>query len=99
MYFIDNKDNNIGHGSYLISSNGYSWSHSQQSNNIAVVSFKFKQNDQIEITYDKSKISLLNKSTNQKYDLKISLNEVEEKDIYFCANLCSEGDTVQILDD
>jgi hypothetical protein len=50
IYFL-NLDNNLGHGSYLISSNGYSWSHTEQANNIAVVSFKFKEGDLIQLEY------------------------------------------------
>jgi len=46
-----NSDNNLGHGSYLISSNGYSWSHTEQTNNITVVTFKFKEGDLIQLEY------------------------------------------------
>lgn len=84
----------MGHGSYLISSNGYSWSHTEQSNNITVVGFKFKEGDMVQLEYDKAKITYTNKSSNEKHELKIAFNEAEEKDIYFCANLCSEGDAV-----
>jgi hypothetical protein len=42
----------IGHGSYLISSNGYSWSHSQKEFNSAFKSFTFVVNDVIFIEYD-----------------------------------------------
>ncbi len=39
---------NLGHGSYLISSNGYTWSSSKQANNSAYVgSFNFTTNDYI----------------------------------------------------
>lgn len=47
--YLITSDNNLGHGSYLISSNGYSWSHTEQSNNIAIVNFKFKEGDIVQI--------------------------------------------------
>lgn len=64
VYFLSNVDNNLGHGSYLISSNGYSWSHTEQSNNISVVGFKFVLNDVIQIEYEKSKIKFWNRNSN-----------------------------------
>lgn len=67
-------DNNLGHGSYLISSNGYSWSHTEQANNIAVVAFKFKEGDIVQIEYEKVKLIFLNKITNEKYELKLAFN-------------------------
>jgi hypothetical protein len=42
----------IGHGSYLISSNGYSWSHSVKEFNSAFKCFSFVVNDIVYIEYD-----------------------------------------------
>jgi hypothetical protein len=39
------------HGSYLISTNGYSWSHSQTAFNSAQKSFSYAEGDTIKITY------------------------------------------------
>ena len=39
--------NNIGHGSYLISANGYSWSHSLKDFNSTNKSFTFATGDTI----------------------------------------------------
>lgn len=43
---------NIGHGSYLISSNGYSWSHSTKELNSAFKTFQFAVNDTVYVEYD-----------------------------------------------
>lgn len=43
---------NTGHGSYLISSNGYSWSHSVKEFNSAFKTFQFTVNDIVYIEYD-----------------------------------------------
>ena len=42
----------LGHGSYLISSNGYSWSHSIQGDNSVYKSFQFTTNDVIRMELD-----------------------------------------------
>ena len=43
------------HGSYLISTNGYSWSHSQPEFNAATKSFSFHSGDVIKIEYFSNK--------------------------------------------
>ena len=43
---------NIGHGSYLLSSNGYTWSHSDKNYNSVYKGFSYGINDIIEMTYD-----------------------------------------------
>jgi hypothetical protein len=40
-----------GHGCYIISSNGGSWSNYESSNNRVVKSFHFKENDTILVEY------------------------------------------------
>ncbi len=77
VYINNILDSNLGHGSYLISSNGYSWSHTEQSNNIAVVTFKFKEGDLIQLEYEKTKLIFSNKNSNDKYELKLAFNEAE----------------------
>ena len=42
----------IGHGSYLISTNGYSWSHSIKEFNSAYKTFQFTVNDTVFMEYD-----------------------------------------------
>jgi len=44
---------NINHGSYMISNNGYSWSHSVLEFNSAHKSFHFVVGDTIYVEYDK----------------------------------------------
>ena len=48
----DQHANNIGHGSYLISTNGYTWSHSVKEFNSAFKSFQFNVNDTVYVQYD-----------------------------------------------
>jgi len=43
---------NIGHGSYLISTNGYTWSHSVKEFNSALKTFPFTTNDTVYIEFD-----------------------------------------------
>jgi hypothetical protein len=44
--------NNLGHGSYLISCNGYSWSHSKKEDNIVNNTFVFAAGDIITVEFD-----------------------------------------------
>ncbi|CAD8117262.1 unnamed protein product [Paramecium sonneborni] len=86
---------NIGHGSYLISNNAYSWSHLQKDLNSAHKSFDFGVGDIIivEVDIPKKKITWYKK----KSQLKFSMNLDTNLDLYPCANLCSPGDTVEIV--
>lgn len=43
----------IGHGSYMISNNGYSWSHSAPEFNSAHKTFHYAVNDIVYMEYDK----------------------------------------------
>lgn len=52
------------HGSYLISANGYSWSHSQPEFNSAFKSFIFSQGDIVFIQYSVSENSICFRSKN-----------------------------------
>lgn len=49
---------NIGHGSYLISTNGYTWSHSVKEFNSAFKCFQFTINDVVYIEYDPQNLKL-----------------------------------------
>ncbi|CAD8205353.1 unnamed protein product [Paramecium octaurelia] len=86
---------NIGHGSYLISNNAYSWSHLQKDLNSAHKSFDFGVGDIIVIEVDipKKKITWQKKKT----QIKFTMNLDTSQDLYPCANLCSPGDTVEII--
>jgi hypothetical protein len=48
-FFNDTKHN---HGSYLISANGYCWSHSEPLFNSVAKSFSFKEGDAITVYYN-----------------------------------------------
>jgi len=50
--------NSIGHGAYMISSNGYSWSHSSKEDNMANKSFLFANEDVIVCLFDPVKKQL-----------------------------------------
>ena len=63
-----------GHGMYLISANGYTWSHSQSEDNSKVGSFSFYTGDTIILEYDSLSSQLLFKKhdSNHSRTLKIS---------------------------
>lgn len=49
MCILDYLDESLGHGSYLLSNNGYSWSHTRKEDNINPCGYKFAQDDKIEV--------------------------------------------------
>ncbi len=52
MYIVVYADDNLGHGSYLLSSNGYIWSTSEATDNIAKKGFEFKNGASILVEFD-----------------------------------------------
>jgi hypothetical protein len=50
MYFLDNfLDNDVGHGSFLLSNNNYSWSHAFKPNNLQTTTFSFAEGNIVKI--------------------------------------------------
>lgn len=89
---------NIGHGSYLISTNGYTWSHSIKEFNSAFKCFQFTVNDIVYIEYDPLNLKLRFRKNqgNEKYELDIVAPP--SGDVYHpCVNLCSTGDSVELI--
>lgn len=92
---------NIGHGSYLISTNGYTWSHSIKEFNSSSKCFSFTNNDIVYIEFDPINLKLRfrknqGKDPKEKYEL--SITAPPAGDAYHpCVNLCSTGDSVEII--
>jgi hypothetical protein len=91
----------IGHGSYLISSNGYSWSHSVKEFNSAFKSFNFVVNDIVYIEYDPVALKLRfrkNESIDVKDRFELDIVAAPAGDNYHpAANLCNVNDSVEII--
>lgn len=60
------KFNKLGHGAYLVASNGGIWSTSNNSKNNLIKSFKFTANDVIIVNYEKEKNSVTFSKKGQK---------------------------------
>lgn len=92
---------NIGHGSYLISTNGYTWSHSVKEFNSSSKCFNFTTNDTVFIEFDLINLKIRfrkNQSTNAKDKYELSIVPPPAGDYYHpCVNLCSTGDSVEII--
>lgn len=91
--------NNLGHGTYLVSSNGYSWSHSKKEDNVSFKNFHFEKNDTIYIEFDpQAQVINYYKIDNQqtaKFTLSVEIPPKEE--VYACVNLCNKNDSVEIV--
>lgn len=89
---------NIGHGSYLISGNGYSWSHSQKDFNSAYKSFSYTTGDIIHIQYNSYEKKLKFYKNEKEKEFILDIEDPPYDDEYTPSiNLCSVGDTVEII--
>ena len=66
-----NKDESLGHGSFLLSNNGYTWSHSNSEDNIHSCLFTFKQDNTVEVTLSPNDISFKVNDNPNPFKLKI----------------------------
>ena len=95
-----NTDSTIGHGSFLLSTNGYTWSHSKAEDNIKLKAFEFDTGTNVGVTFDPHNLKLIytNLTTHETYEQLLDLTEAEKTGgINFCANLCSCADEVRIV--
>jgi hypothetical protein len=98
MYMPLNSDEVLGHGSYLLSNNGYTWSHSSSEDNIHACLFTFKQDQIVEVTLEPDHLLFKVGETVAPFKLNIQYKEDEWPQVCFCANLCSQGDAIEIVD-
>ena len=86
------------HGSYLVSANGYSWSHSETSYNSSYKGFTYTAGDLVSVVYDpdEKNVRFENKSKNTKFVLNVL--PAPPDDTYVpCVNLCNPGDEVEVV--
>lgn len=83
------------HGSYLISTNGYSWSHSQTAFNSAQKSFIYSEGDVIKISYEVEKRRVLFENPKKMSSFSLEVIDPPSGDYYVpCVNMCNPGDEV-----
>jgi len=88
------------HGSYLISSNAYSWSHSQPQFNSYQNAFPFTEGDIIKITMNTQLKELIFENLKKGGKLKLDVIDPPYNDRYVpCVNLCTAGDEVELIND
>lgn len=87
-------DSNLGHGSYLVSSNGFTWSHSEKSDNIIDKKFTFSEGDTIELTLKENSLEFKKRKDGSTLTLKTAIKSIEWKEVCFVVNLCSLDDCV-----
>ena len=81
------------HGSYLISSNGYSWSHSNPEWNSVSKSFTFSEGDIIKIDYSLARREVVFRNVKKDVSFKLEAIDAPPFDRYVpCVNLCNPGD-------
>ena len=98
--FSDYSIENMKHGGYLVSSNGIRWSSTDKNQNFQN-SFKFGQEDIIEIIYNSSENKIFFKKTNSysEHGLTVSLNTeiIDLNNFYPIVILGATNDSVKIV--
>lgn len=82
-----------------MSNNGYSWSHSEAADNIHSTQFLFKEGSILEVALSETSLEFRVRDTAATAKLKVAFKEEEWPLVCFCANLCSQEDAVEILDE
>lgn len=87
----------IGHGAYMISSNGGSWSHSKAESNNTLKAIKFGKGDTVHATidYEISKIYFSKNKGNEKYEL--PFEKSVEDSLHPCVLFYYMNDEVEYL--
>ena len=79
------------HGSYLVSSNGYSWSHSHPQLNSVSSGFPFMEGDTIKVTYHPGKLEVLFELVNKPGSFRLQVLEPLSDKYVPCVNMCNQG--------
>lgn len=88
------------HGSYLISSNGYSWSHSQPQFNSHQNAYNFLEGDTIKITLSTINNEVTFQNTKKLNKITLEVADPSAGDFYVpCVNMCNNGDEVELIND
>ncbi|CAD8161782.1 unnamed protein product [Paramecium octaurelia] len=90
------KYQDIGHGSYLVSSNGTMYNNHKDDQNSKESDFRINTNDIITIIVELEADLLILQNTTQNLQLEIEAS-FEGKDFYGCACLRTAGDEIQII--
>jgi hypothetical protein len=86
----------VGHGAYLVSSNGGSWSSSQVSHNNVIKTFKFKAGVTVYVEYNpEAKKINFKKKTGEKYSL--DFEPISDDPLHFCVLFFYKNDEVKYL--
>ncbi|KRX08906.1 Concanavalin A-like lectin/glucanases superfamily [Pseudocohnilembus persalinus] len=94
------KYQSLGHGSYFVSANGFTWSTSIKEQNAANLGFKFKQNDIIlcELDIEQKKFTILS-HYNPKDQFCFENIEIPTNDtLHASVNICNAGEAVEIIE-
>ena len=93
-----NEGNEIGHGCFLLSDGGNSYSHSHRENNKFQTVFKYETGDIIKIDTNVDELLFSNETRKWEWKVKVRLTEEEWQQACFCVLLYGKGDSVLILD-
>ncbi|EGR28180.1 hypothetical protein IMG5_181090 [Ichthyophthirius multifiliis] len=91
--------NNTGNGTYLVSSNGYTWSHSSKDDNRQRKGFGFENDSVVICIFDPVKKVIRFKKHKGQQIVCLNVDIPENENVYACVNLCNKNDSIEIIND
>jgi len=98
---FDWKYTQLGHGTYFLSANGYSWSHHEQARLSYATGLGaniFQKNDIIEVWFEKSSSKMkVTNLTRLNITFTLDIKTDEHEPLYPCFNMNNINDSIKIL--
>jgi hypothetical protein len=80
----------------MITSDGYSWSHSDAASNYKDGGLKFCEGQRVTVAMREGKVVFTTSTQNMEASFSLTIPESDKGDLYFCVCLRSEGGAVEI---
>lgn len=89
---------NIGHGTYLVSNNSYTYSHHNKSHNVVAKGFNFSTGQEISIVLKPESVVFIKKTDAKSVSLLLKkMTDQDWKQLCLCVYLGGIGDKVDII--
>lgn len=94
-YYFSTED--IGHGAYTISNDGYSWHNTDSATNSFYHGWSFTTGDVVSMTYDPKSKSIKYTKENDDKEHEVSCEPIPGEEMYFCVTLNTHDEAVSIV--
>ena len=100
VYFSHNLEASLGHGTFMLAKNSYTYSHSDKTENMMMKGFPFGTGDEVTVSVKGTEVQFKKKS-DPKATATLSLKGLLDehwKQLSFCVCLNGNGDKVELTD-